>query len=77
MEYKAANDALAQANVDLQESYNTQLSVLQSSMKAKEERKVKYVDNKKEIQTQADSGCARTSPALRSSLRLLRNAENR
>lgn len=73
VEYKAANEALAQANIDLQKSYNTQLSVLQGAITAKAEREVKYADRKKQIAAETDSGCARNSPAIRSSLRLLRN----
>ncbi len=77
VEYKAANEALAQANIDLQKSYNAQLSVLQASIAANEKRKAHYDGNKKEIQAQPDTGCARNSGPIRSSLRLLGNAESR
>lgn len=73
VEYKAANEALAQANIDLQLSYNNQLSVLQGAITAKAERDLKYAGNKKQIAAEADSGCARNSPPIRASLRLLRN----
>lgn len=75
-EYKAANEALAQANFDLQKSYNDQLSVLQESIKAGEKRKVKYAENKKQITGQTDSGCARNSPPLRAAVRLLRQPDS-
>lgn len=64
---------LTQANADLEAAYKNQISVLQSSLQARIERERSYNDNIKEIQAAPDASCARSSPPIRASLRLLRN----
>lgn len=74
---EADNSALTDANKALQASYDLQLQVLQSNIAQAAEREKEYASAIEQIQAQPDSGCARSSPAIRSSLRLLRNKASR
>lgn len=74
---EADNSALTDANVKLRESYDLQLQVLQNNIAKAAEREKEYASAIEQIQAQPDSGCARSSPAIRSSLRLLRNKAGR
>lgn len=73
VELKAANAALVEANKTLETSYKNKIAVMQESIRKGQEREKDYASAIDEIQNQPVTSCAASSPALRSSIRLLRN----
>ena len=69
---KAENAALVEANAALEASYKNKIAVMQDSIKKSIEREKTYASAIEEIQAQPVTACARSSPALHSSIRLLR-----
>lgn len=70
---KASNKALVEANAAAEAVYQNKIAVMQDSIKKSIEREKNYASAIEEIQAQPVTACARSSPALRSSVRLLRN----
>lgn len=70
---KASNKALVEANAAAEAVYQNKIAVMQDSIKKSIEREKNYASAIEEIQALPVTACARSSPALRSSVRLLRN----
>lgn len=70
---RTQNAELALVNQELEKAHKTEVAALQSSMKRAKEREIKYASAIEEIQAQPDSACVRNSPALRTTIRLLRS----
>lgn len=69
---EAQNESLAEANKALENSYKTRLNVLEESMLRAAEREMNHANAIEQIKKQPDTGCARVSQPIRTSLRLLR-----